>query len=104
MGRKKTVKDLSVYLNGARVGNLKKDTSGQISFKYAEDWIQEGFAISQSLPIQEQEYKGEIVSRYFDNLLPDNDEIKKLVATKFGAESTKPFDILEVIGRDCVGA
>lgn len=104
MGRKKTGKGLNVFLNGTKVGILKKDTSGQISFKYEEDWIQDGFAISQSLPIQEQVYKGEIVSRYFDNLLPDNDEIKKLVAQKFGAESIRPFDILEVVGRDCVGA
>lgn len=104
MGRKKTGKVLNVFLNGANVGLLKKDSSGQISFKYTEEWIQLGFAISQSLPIQEQDYKGEIVSRYFDNLLPDNDEIKKLVARKFGAESTRPFDLLEVVGRDCVGA
>lgn len=104
MGRKKKAKGLNVFLNGANVGHLKKETSGLISFKYSEEWVQEGFAISQSLPIKEQEYKGEIVSRYFDNLLPDNDEIKKLVAQKFGAESTRPFDLLEVVGRDCVGA
>lgn len=104
MGRKKISKDLNVYLNGARVGDLKKDSSGRVSFQYAQDWIKEGFAISQSLPIQEQELKGEIVSRYFDNLLPDNDEIKKIVAEKFGAESIRPFDLLAVIGRDCVGA
>ncbi|MDH4466588.1 MAG: HipA domain-containing protein [Bacteriovoracaceae bacterium] len=104
MGRKRAGKTLNVFLNGARVGILKKDSSGQISFKYVDEWIKDGFAISQSLPIQEQEYKGEIVSRYFDNLLPDNDEIKKLVAQKYGAESTRPFDILEVVGKDCVGA
>lgn len=104
MGRKKTVKVLKIYLNGANVGNLKKENSGLISFKYSEEWVKDGFAISQSLPIQEQEYKGEIVSRYFDNLLPDNDDIKKLVAQKFGAESTRPFDLLAVMGRDCVGA
>jgi serine/threonine-protein kinase HipA len=104
MGRKKIGKGLKVYLNGANVGNLKKDASGLISFNYSEEWIKDGFAISQSLPIQEQGYKGEIVSRYFDNLLPDNDDIKKLVAQKFGAESTRPFDLLEVVGRDCVGA
>ncbi len=104
MGRKKISRDLKVYLNGTLVGNLKKDPSGLIGFKYASDWIEEGFAISHSLPFQEQEYKGEIVSRYFDNLLPDSDEIKKIVAEKFGAESTRSFDLLAVIGRDCVGA
>ena len=54
--------------------------------------------------MQENEYRGEVVSRYFDNLLPDNDEIKKIIATKFGAESTRSFDLLSAIGRDCVGA
>ena len=104
MGRKKLIKILNVYLNGALVGGLKKETSGLVSFKYDKDWIGGNFAISQSLPIQEQEFKGEIVSRYFDNLLPDNEDIKKLIAEKFGAESTRSFDLLAVAGKDCVGA
>jgi serine/threonine-protein kinase HipA len=104
MGRKKKVKILNIYLNNIQVGQLKKDTSGQISFQYANDWLNEGMGISNSMPLTETEYKGEVVARYFDNLLPDNEEIKTNVATKFGAQSTRPFDMLEVIGRDCVGA
>lgn len=104
MGRKEKTKTLHVYLNTAPIGELKKSPSGEISFKYEQEWLQVGFAISQSMPLQEEAYKGEIVSRYFENLLPDNDEIKKIVATKFGAESTKSFDLLSVIGKDCVGA
>lgn len=104
MGRNRKNKILRAYLNGISVGDLKKDTNGAISFKYSLEWLNDGFAISRSLPLQEGEYKGEIVSRYFDNLLPDNDEIRKKIATKFGAESIRPFDMLEVIGRDCVGA
>ncbi len=95
---------LHVSLNGMLVGQLKKAVNGQISFKYDRDWITEGFQISNSLPLQEDEYKGEEVSRYFDNLLPDNEVIKRNIATKFGAESTQAFDMLKVIGRDCVGA
>lgn len=95
---------LNVALNGIEVGKIKKGNSGQISFRYNEDWISNGFQISMSMPLQEDEYRGDEVSRYFDNLLPDNDEIKKKVATKFGAESTGPFDMLHVIGKDCVGA
>jgi serine/threonine-protein kinase HipA len=97
-------KALNIFLNTVFVGELKKATSGEISFQYNEEWIQNGFEISRSLPLREERYKGEIVSRYFDNLLPDNEEIKKLVATKFGAESTRPFDLLSAIGKDCVGA
>ncbi|RLA61989.1 MAG: type II toxin-antitoxin system HipA family toxin [Epsilonproteobacteria bacterium] len=104
MGRKKKIKVLRVYLNGLLVGNLKKEASGLIAFRYGPEWIEQGFAISLSLPIQEEEFKGEVVSRYFDNLLPDNDEIRKTAAAKFGAESIRPFDLLAAIGRDCVGA
>ena len=86
------------------MGKLNKQPSGLISFSYESSWLDEGMAISQSLPLQEDEYRGEIVARYFDNLLPDNDEIKKIVATKFGTESTQSFDLLSAIGRDCVGA
>ncbi len=104
MAKRKKVKILNVHLNGIFIGALKKESSGSIAFRYTDEWIENGFGISNSLPLQEDEYKGEVVSRYFDNLLPDNDEIKKIVATKFGAESTRPFDMLEVIGKDCVGA
>lgn len=104
MGRARTAKKLKIYLNKFLVGYLKKASSGAISFQYDTDWIATNFAISNSLPIDESEYKGEIVSRFFDNLLPDNDEIKKIVAKKFGAESIRSFDLLNVIGRDCVGA
>ena len=97
-------KSLNIFLNTVFVGILKKSTSGEISFQYDEEWIQNGFEISRSFPLKEDSYKGEVVSRYFDNLLPDNDNIKKLVATKFGAESTRPFDLLSVIGKGCVGA
>ncbi|MDC1175163.1 HipA domain-containing protein [Bacteriovoracaceae bacterium] len=97
-------KSLKIYLNTILVGTLTKRTDGQVSFKYCEEWIDAGFAISNSLPLQEDIYKGEIVSRYFDNLLPDNDEILKILASKFGAESTRSFDLLSVIGKDCVGA
>lgn len=104
MGRKKQGKALSVYLNGIKVGLLRKESGGQNNFQYDPEWLSTDFAISNSLPIREQEYKGEIVARYFDNLLPDNEELKKALAQKFGAESTGSFDILSVIGRDCVGA
>jgi serine/threonine-protein kinase HipA len=104
MNRKTKSQTLYVSLNGVLVGFLKKESSGAISFRYESEWLEEGFAISHSMPLQEDMYRGEIVSRYFDNLLPDNDEIKKTVATKFGAESIRPFDMLSVIGKDCVGA
>lgn len=104
MAKKTKSQNLKVYLNTAYVGELNKASNGEISFQYGSEWVHDGFEISRSLPLQEDRYRGEVVSRYFDNLLPDNEQIKKLVATKFGAESTRAFDLLSVIGKDCVGA
>ena len=63
------------------VGKLNKQTSGLNTFQYNGMWLDEGMAISNSLPLQEDEYRGEVVARYFDNLLPDNDKIKKIKRT-----------------------
>jgi len=40
----------------------------------------------------------------FENLLPDNDDIRKRVAEKVGAEGIDAYSMLAQIGRDCVGA
>lgn len=104
MGRDKKNIDLGVYFGNALVGVLCKESSGLNTFRYTQEWINDGFAISHSLALIEDEYSGDKVAFYFENLLPDNDFIRKSIATKFGAKSTKAFDLLYAIGRDCVGA
>ncbi|NRF66876.1 HipA domain-containing protein [Aquincola sp. S2] len=39
-----------------------------------------------------------------DNLLPDNDTIRRRIRARFGVRSTEAFELLSAIGRDCVGA
>jgi serine/threonine-protein kinase HipA len=97
---------LHIYLNTRYVGELIQNTSGAISFKYASEWISQfpDYGISMSLPVQESEYKGDEVFFYFDNLLPDNDQIRKTIAEKVQAKSHRTFDLLNSVGRDCVGA
>lgn len=61
--------------------------------------------MSQSIPISSSlETKGDVVSSYFDNLLPDNDKIRSRLGARFKTKSADTFDLLEAIGRDCVGA
>jgi serine/threonine-protein kinase HipA len=97
---------LYVYLNTRYVGELIQSTSGAMSFKYAQQWIEEfpNYGISLGLPVQESEYKGDEVFNYFDNLLPDNERIRKSLAEKVKAKSHRTFDLLSSLGRDCVGA
>ncbi len=100
------VMELLVSLNGIVVGTLAKDKSGGLHFTYEDDWIEiEGARpISLSLPLSNVNYAGSKVFNFFDNLLPDNPEIRRKIQSKFQINTSHPFDLLEAIGNDCVGA
>src|SRR5690606_40527921 len=65
-----------------------------------------GRPLSLSLPLTPgtAPHRGEVVRAYFDNLLPDSQDIRARAASRFHARSTGAFDLLAQIGRDCVGA
>jgi len=75
---------------------------------YDPAWKQSaaGRPLSLSLPfgIGDAPLRGERVNRYFDNLLPDSEAIRRRLATRFGTTTLEPFDLLAAVGRDCVGA
>ncbi|GAB4126600.1 MAG: type II toxin-antitoxin system HipA family toxin [Wenzhouxiangellaceae bacterium] len=107
MSRARKRMQLSVVLNGRLVGTLERATNGAISFIYAREWLDDekrAMPVSLSLPLREGRYTGAEVSSYFDNLLPDNDQIRRKVAERVGAAGTDAFNLLSGIGRDCVGA
>ena len=107
MARPRKSTRLSVALNGRLVGVLERAPNGAISFAYAAEWLDDerrAIPVSLSLPLREDRYTGAEVSAYFDNLLPDNDQIRRKVAQKVGAEGVDAFNLLSSIGRDCVGA
>lgn len=93
-------------MNGESVGAWKVLPSGQHEFAYADEWIVSPASrpISISMPVRTEKYGGDIVHDYFDNLLPNSDEIRRRLRDKFATKSTEPFDLLAEIGRDCVGA
>nr|WP_275401417.1 type II toxin-antitoxin system HipA family toxin [Pseudobdellovibrio exovorus] len=93
-----------VYLGRNKIGMLKRRADGSMEFRYEDNWVDTGYAISLSLPLADRVFLGERASFFFDNLLPDNKRTLEAIAEKFDASSTKSFDILAVIGRECVGA
>jgi len=52
----------------------------------------------------DREIRGPLVDYFFDNLLPDNPDIRNRIRDRFQIQSTRAFDLLEEIGRDCAGA
>lgn len=106
MGRKPRHAALAVYLNGRRCGLLLRRTDGATSFQYDGSWLdwEHCFPISLSLPLRSEHQSGPQVLAVFDNLLPDNDGLRRTVAERMGAQGADPYSLLAVIGRDCVGA
>lgn len=97
---------LNVFLNSRLVGQLRRDISGAISFQYDPSWLGWEFVlpVSLSLPLREQAYSGASVIAVFDNLLPDNDHLRRQIAARTHAEGTDAYSLLGAIGHDCVGA
>ena len=98
---------LSLWMNGQRVGTWVVTARGEHELHYDEAWLALpiGRPISLSMPLRPASapYKGELVRNYFENLLPDNDNIRQRLAKRFST-GTEAFCLLAEIGRDCVGA
>lgn len=99
------VKALTVDLNDVRVGELSVH-SGEMQFEYAESWLRSPLvrSLSLSLPVTQRVHKGQTILSFFGNLLPDNPDALKRIAANLHLGALGVFEILEAIGRDCVGA
>src|SRR5258708_21670498 len=94
-------------MNGEFVGEWPTSRHGGPLFHYADAWAQapRARALSVSLPITaDLVVRGDVVDYFFDNLLPDSPDIRRRIRARFGTRSTQAFELLEAIGRDCVGA
>lgn len=97
---------LDVYIGSSKVGLYARTANGSTSFRYDAKWLSSeyAFAISQSMPLSDRIWSGEKVTSYFDGLLPDDRIVREKIAAREHADSAGIFDLLAVIGRDCVGA
>ena len=107
MGRPSHSRTLSVWTNGQRVGIWTFNRRGEHHLQYDSEWMRSpaGRPLSLSLPFTgDVALKGERVRNFFDNLLPDSEAIRLRIAIRFKTVGAEAFDLLQAIGRDCVGA
>jgi len=106
VGRKRRGGVLDVYVGSSRVGSYSRTASGSESFRYAPEWMssERAFPISLSMPLSDRVWSGDNATSYFDGLLPDDRTVREKIAAREDADSAGIFDLLAVIGRDCVGA
>lgn len=101
-------RSLGLWMNGEFVGTWRLGTNGRDVLEYDPNWkaAPHGRPLSLSLPFTPgaSPHRGEAVRAWFDNLLPDSQDIRARAASRFGARSTDAFELLTQIGRDCVGA
>lgn len=100
-------RELWVWMNGKHVGRWQRLRTGGHRFIYEPSWVasERVRPLSLSLPITpDRTVAGPVVAHYFDNLLPDDERIRRRVSARFRVGSTEPFELLQAIGRDCVGA
>jgi serine/threonine-protein kinase HipA len=107
MARKPHSGVLHIWMNGLHVG-LWETGSAEESLVYSPAWVThpQGRPLSISLPFLEENvaHKGKVVHDFFDNLLPDSEAIRRRLAQHHKIGGTSPFQLLGVLGRDCVGA
>ena len=106
MGRKRKGGVLEVYVGSSRIGIYSRAPNGSTAFRYSSEWLsnERSFPISLSMPLSDRLWSGQQVNAYFDGLLPDDQVVREKIAAREQAESASSFDLLSVIGRDCVGA
>lgn len=97
---------LNVLMNGILVGKLEKTFTSGLVFSYDEKWLNTAGSrpLSLSLPLAAERFSGDVVYNFFDNLLPDNSQIRSRIQARFHIPTDQPFDLLASIGKDCVGA
>lgn len=98
---------LDVWMNGRHVGVWRQIRGDRDQFVYDAAWLDDPQfrALSLSLPVTaSREITAAQVRNYFDNLLPDNQRIRERMRSRYRTRSSETFDLLEAIGRDCVGA
>src|SRR5689334_11518981 len=96
-----TDKQLSIRLNGEQVGILEQTPVGKKIFTYDTSAQR---AISIGMPIREEPYDEVQCEAFFGGLLPESDNVRKLIGKKYGISSHNSFALLKAIGYDCAGA
>jgi serine/threonine-protein kinase HipA len=96
---------LSVWHEQRLVGQLWRNTTNTIGFRYDPEWrVGGGFAVSRSLPLATGEFVAEasIAHRFFANLLPEGG-VREHIVRDLKLPNTD-FDLLRAIGGECAGA
>ena len=95
---------LNLWHEHRRFGELWRNPAGAIGFRYAPEWIGDGFAVSRTLPLVARNFAPEdgTAQHWFANLLPEG-SVREHIVRDIKLPNTD-FDLLRAIGGECAGA
>jgi serine/threonine-protein kinase HipA len=98
--------ELHVWIDGARVGVVTRDTSGRLQFTYDPGWLARPDAtpLSLSMHLRPTPYPDDTVGPYLWGLLPDNDAVIERWARQYQCSASNVFGLLTSVGADVAGA
>src|SRR5215472_19055983 len=96
---------LDVYLHTDLVGHLTQDDDGDVSFQYAESWLQRAGSVplSHSLPLRKERFRRKECRGFFAGILPEESK-REIIASNLGISSRNDYAMLERLGGECAGA
>lgn len=96
---------LDVHLQTDLVGHLTQDKDGEMSFQYAESWLQRTGAVplSHSLPLRPERFRRTECRGFFAGILPEEGK-REVIARNLGISARNDYAMLERIGGECAGA
>jgi serine/threonine-protein kinase HipA len=98
-------RSLAVYLHRNLVGHLLQDEHGEMTFDYAQTWLESPARqpLSQSLPLVQKHFRRNECRGFFSGVLPEESN-REIIAYNLGISARNDFALLDRIGGECAGA
>lgn len=93
---------LNVFLHGQKIGILAGTESEILGFEYEREYS--GLMLSHSMPTVQRSVSRQTAANWFDNLLPEGEELRRAMASAHDSRDTSSFGLLKIDGLDCAGS
>lgn len=93
---------LNVFFSNKLAGTLVSTQDRGVVFKYSPDFVENGSPLSQSLPLQSDEFDQRQCLPFFAGILPEGD-VKRRLSNFLHVSESSTLKLLQELGGECAG-